>query len=265
MPAALILDDDHEMMVVSSSPLSKQEVNKTTNMQSPLLSFSTASIPSDSEYLSDDSDMSEVDESTFFAQEQHNIITDPQHFILHAALEILNSPSAEAQDLLAVMRALPFEPHIQSIACEKLWVQSFDDDQALRLAQAEGGIPLVLDAMARFPHQVHLQHCAGEVLQNIASLGDAWFAHEICQRGGVTLLVHAMRNHPEHCGLQLCGCVTLASLAEADPNNRDHIRQVGGLDAVLYAKWNHKDQKAISVGAQQALEASGHEDDNSEV
>lgn len=268
MPAALILDDSSYREMLSLARVGGEPNVHLNNHGDPISSpagdnmtceqlSSRASTPP---FVVPDCDM-EITDTTSASN-----VTTNTHQALHllsAALDILNAPSAEILDFLAVLRALPYEPDIQRMACERLWVESFEDDEALRLAQ-EGGIALVTTAMARFPHDVRLQHCAAEVLQNIAALEDEWYAHELCERGAVELLIGAMKNHNKHYSLQLCGCTTMASLAEVSVAHQDYIRRVGGVEAIRQAQWFHGTHPAVVEGARQALEALGcnQEDDD---
>lgn len=282
MPAALILDDDNNqgmLSLASAAPTAQAAGNKPPNLQyggditcehsSSRSAAFVVPMASDDQDLSTssssantdepDCDVSQVGEDPKSTRAQHVETSS----LVHAALDILNCTSSETLDLLAVMRALPCEPRIQSMACERLWVQSFEDEEALRLVE-EGGVAMVVNAMARFPLHAHLQHCAGEILQNVAALEEEkWHKHEICARGGVTLLVQAMKIHSRNHSIQLCGCITMANLAESNTRNQEHIRQVGGVEAVLQARWYHGNYLTVAEGARQALEALGYDDPES--
>ena len=52
----------------------------------------------------------------------------------------------------------------------------------------------------------------------------------------------------------------MTSLAESHENNRNHIRQVGGVEAILQAKWNHGKHQSVALAVRQALEALGYDD-----
>jgi hypothetical protein len=105
------------------------------------------------------------------------------------ASNVLDSEDADIIDILTVMRQLPSDDRVQSKACERLWILTWDDECALAIGRV-GGIPLVLQAMRRFPEHSHLQQCGCETLHNLAI--HSYNCMEICQGGGVSLLVKAM-------------------------------------------------------------------------
>jgi hypothetical protein len=227
----------------------------------------------DDDIIEDDAMVDDDDKKAGFvvttsAMRQTASVQQQQHHqaSLMKALFILSHASVDVRDILAVMRAMPWEANVQCFACEKLWVASWDDDTAVQLV-AQGGIQLVLEAMSRFPASERLQQCACETLQNVAALDkeesdlEQSPQAEICQRGGTGLLVQAMLNHIHNHSLQLCGCTTLTSLAADHPENHSIIRAEGAVDAILQALRCHgSHQASVADGARQALGALGVRD-----
>lgn len=184
----------------------------------------------------------------------------PRLAIIHQeALHILLSPSAEIDDIMAAMKALPNNAEIQALACEKLWVQSWDEENAEELGRTDG-IPLVLQAMMRFPSHARLQAGACETLQNVAAANE-WNCRAIWQNGGVHLLVHAMMHFPHSAKLQFSGCTTLTSLVTAsqDTTSRDFILHAGALTAIMQALQRYRDTESVATAAYEALEALGYD------
>jgi hypothetical protein len=252
------------------------------------MSYDDSEYEDDEEYWSDSQDDADIEDGAMVGDDDNNkkagfIVTSPamkqtasaqqqqqqqqqQQASLMKALFILSHAAVDVLDILAVMRAMPWEANVQCLACEKLWVASWDDDTAVQLV-AQGGIQLVLEAMSRFPAYERLQQCACETLQNVAAVDEEESdlerspQAEICQGGGVGLLVQAMMNHSHSHSLQLCGCTTLTSLAADHPENHSIIRAQGAVDAILQALRCHgSHQASVAEGARQALGALGVRD-----
>lgn len=171
------------------------------------------------------------------------------------ALRNIASESAEAVDILSAMRRGFQDEIVQVRGCEKLWVLSWDDETAAAIGRV-GGIPIVLEAMVRFPNNAHLQQCACETLQNLAA--DEYNSAVICDLGGVRVVVDVMARHFHIAGIQQSCCNALANLASS-PVHRDHIIQAGGGLAVISAAQRFADEESVLGGAYEALRALGCE------
>ncbi|CAB9521933.1 expressed unknown protein [Seminavis robusta] len=277
MPVALILDisnsydddDEAEMMLMMAPPttLPKDDLPGAQMVPCAVVNHKeitkTSSVSVDDGYTDDDN--SEYDDWSYdsgadndgMLLDENDTHATPAVYAQQqpptaTAYEILTNPSVEIHDILAVMRALPMDPHLQCLALEKLWVLCYEDADAEELVHLQG-IQLVLEAMSRFPRYERLQQCACETLQNVAALEPlpgGTVQQEICQRGGVGLMVQAMRHHAS---LQLCVCTTLISLAMDQPENHAIIREEGAVDAMVQALQHPN----AAWGARQALEALG--------
>jgi hypothetical protein len=294
MPVALILDDesvDYSGVMSQPTTLYHGEIptfvhchnqqSTSHHLQSPYscmvpMLYDDSEHEDEKEYWSDSLDDS--DDVAMLDDEDHKAgfslrsptITQTataqrhqQQALLMKALLILSDISVDVQHILAVMRAMPWEPKVQCLACEKLWIASWEDDTAVQMVE-QGAIQLVLEAMSRFPRHARLQQCACGTLQNVAAIDDEVSGSEqspqaeICQRGGVGLIVQAMLNHLYNESLQLCGCITLTSLAVDHPKNHSIIRGEGAVDAILRAlRCRCSHQATVAAAARQALMALG--------
>ncbi len=171
------------------------------------------------------------------------------------ALRHIDSESAEAVDILSAMRRGCHDEIVQVRGCEKLWVLSWDDETAAAIGRV-GGIPIVLEAMVRFPNNAHLQQCACETLQNLAA--DEYNSDVICDIGGVRVVVEVMARHFDIAGIQQCCCNALANIASS-PMHRNVIIQAGGGLAVISAAQRFAEEESVLEGAYEALRALGCE------
>jgi hypothetical protein len=171
---------------------------------------------------------------------------DPRVRIAIRALE-----RADICDILHVMKRLPHIGALQTLGCEKLWILSWDDENATSIGSV-GGISLIVQAMVRFPHNDRLQQCACEALQNLA-------AHEanrckIAESGGIFMIVQAMVRHSRSAQIQQCACTALASLAHNYPHE---ICRVGGLHAVVVAARHFNQTSGVVRAAYEAVQSMG--------
>lgn len=173
-------------------------------------------------------------------------LDDPSVRIAMKAME-----EADICDVLHVMKCVPHIGSLQALACEKLWVLTWDDDNATSIGRV-GGVALIVQAMERFPHNARLQQCACEALQNLA-------AHEgnrceIVESGGVALIVRAMMCHSKSAEIQKCACSALANLACEYPHD---VSRVGGLHAVVHAARRFNQETRVVRAAYDAVQCMG--------
>jgi hypothetical protein len=184
---------------------------------------------------------------------------------LHTVLASLHSHtsqrSLDLMDVFTAMKLLPHDARVQTQACERLWIFSWEEDTAAAIGRV-GGIALLLQAMARFPWNAHLQWCAGEALQNLVWRNDA-NAYEVCERGGVALLLQAMMRHGDHVGMQQCGCTALANLA-ASPTGaiRAHLVASGCVYVLVRAWQRCATTEGVVQAAREALHLLGYDSSN---
>jgi hypothetical protein len=171
---------------------------------------------------------------------------DPRVQIAIKALE-----RADVCEVLHVMKCLPHIGALQALGCEKLWILSWDDENATAIGSI-GGISLIVQAMVRFPLNDRLQQCACEALQNLA-------AHEanrskIAESGGIFMIVQAMVRHSRSAEIQQCACTALASLAHNYPHEICHV---GGLHAVVVAARHFNQKPGVVRAAYEAVQSMG--------
>jgi hypothetical protein len=171
------------------------------------------------------------------------------------ALLQFDNEACDLLDILTAMRRFPNERRIQERGCEKLWIQSWDDENSSAIGRV-GGIHILLNAMANFSQSQRLQQSGCEALQNLA-LND-FNRDAIVENGGIRVIVNAMTNHREVVGVQQCGCTALANLA-ASPDNHLDIANAGGLHAIMNAAQNNQDEESVLRAAYQALRAMGYD------
>jgi hypothetical protein len=186
-------------------------------------------------------------------QHQHqNYHEDP---VLRHALSVLYRTHFEIADILHVMKTLAHDDLIQEKACERLWILSWDEDNAAAIGRV-GGIHVILQAMSSFPMNARLQLCAGESLQNLA-LHNEYNCYEICEQGGVSLIVQAMMRHGENAGIQQCGCTALGNIARSNVVYHAHIMSSGSLIAIMRAAKSLSHVESVVRAAKDALQALG--------
>jgi hypothetical protein len=180
--------------------------------------------------------------------------TDPS---VQSALTLLQGYTFDIVDIISAMKQFSHDRVVQERGCERLWVLSWEDENSAAIGRV-GGIPVILDAMARFPMNAHLQQCACECLQNLAHVND-YNRREICDWNGVQLIVQAMMRHMDCAGIQQCGCTALASIAAG---SQDLIREImgsGGFHAILIAAQHFADEESVLRAAYDGLTAMGYD------
>mmetsp|Transcript_7519 Transcript_7519/g.10795 ORF Transcript_7519/g.10795 Transcript_7519/m.10795 type:complete len:459 (-) Transcript_7519:168-1544(-) len=167
----------------------------------------------------------------------------------------LSTEATDLCDVLAAMRRYPNDPRIQAKGCEKLWIQSWDDENSSAIGRV-GGIPTILDAMRTFHGVIQLQQCGCEALQNLAN--NDYNRDVICENGGLAVICRAMDAHIEVVGVQQAGCTALANLA-ADTDHHLDIANAGGLHLIIKAAQHYSDEETVMRAAYQALRAMGYD------
>jgi hypothetical protein len=181
-------------------------------------------------------------------------ISDP---LVVEALAILHNASFDIFDILAAMNRVPHNLVVQERGCERLWILSWEEENACAIGRV-GGISILCNAMARFPAAAHLQQCAVESLCNLA-LND-YNRNEICELSGVHLIVQAMTWHPSAAGIQQCGCTALASIASSSNSSfKQVVEQVGGVNAVMAVACNFCDEESVIQAVYDAFTAMGYD------
>jgi len=175
--------------------------------------------------------------------------TGPDDVVRAQTLSVLQG-AYDIVHILGAMSRLPHDASVQELGCERLWILSWEEDNAAAIGRV-GGIPILLQAMATFPDQARIQQCSLESLQNL-SLNEA-NGREICESAGIERIVAAMQRHPWP-GIQQCGCNALASLATSK-FHQWMIQQAGGVDVILQATL--ADEESVVEAANAALAALG--------
>jgi len=181
---------------------------------------------------------------------------DPVDPGVRRALCVLQKKSIETVDILYIMKRIPYDAVVQERACERLWILSWEDDNAVCIGRV-GGIPLLLTAMARFPHNGHLIQCACETLQNLCAVND-FNRHEVAELGGVALIVQGMMRHEKVAGIQLCSCGALANVvASRSKYLLKVLLESGALDAVMSAAVQFSTEESVLRAAYDVFAAMG--------
>jgi hypothetical protein len=170
-------------------------------------------------------------------------------------LRNFDNESCDLLEILSAMRRYPNERRIQEKGCEKLWIQSWDDENSAAIGRV-GGISTLLHAMAAYPRSQRLQQSGCEALQNLAL--NEYNREAIKEHGGINIVVQAMNNHPDVVGVQQCGCTALANMA-ASAENHLEIANVGGLHAIMNAAQRNQEEESVLRAAYQALRAMGYD------
>lgn len=172
---------------------------------------------------------------------------------IQEALATFDSETADICDIIDAMRRYPNEPRIQEKGCEKLWIQSWEDENSVAIGRV-GGITTILDAM-RGSRSQHLHQCGCEALQNLSQ--KEYNRKVIAKNGGISVIIRAMNKHWTVGGVQQCGCNTLSNLAANSDVNKATIRESGGLQAIANTAKNFKHEETVLKAANQALSVMG--------
>lgn len=189
------------------------------------------------------------------AAESATLVSTSSNPAVEDALHTFDNEGCDLLEILSAMRRFPNERRIQEKGCEKLWIQSWDDENSAAIGRV-GGISTLLHAMAAFPGSQRLQQSGCEALQNLA-LND-FNRDAIKEHGGINIIVQAMNNHPDVVGVQQCGCTALANLAASADNHLD-IANAGGLHAIMNAAQRNQDEETVLRAAYSALRAMGYD------
>lgn len=174
------------------------------------------------------------------------------------ALSAVEGSCFDIVDILSAMRQFPTHRRIQELGCERLWILSWEDDNAMAIGHV-GGVSTLTVAMRAFPESANLQQCACECLQNLA-LQEA-NCREICEfSDAVLLIVEAMLQHPKVASLQHCGANALCSLAHVfDGAYRTVLEESGAVHALLMATQNIHDPNLVHA-VTDSLQALGYDE-----
>lgn len=124
------------------------------------------------------------------------------------AIARFETENADLCDILATMRRFPRSVRVQELGCEKLWIQSWDDENSSAIGRV-GGIPTIIDSMRTHAGSAHLQQCGCEALQNLAL--NNYNREVIAEQGGIIAVIDAMGRHWDVAGVQQCESTALIS------------------------------------------------------
>ena len=125
---------------------------------------------------------------------------------IEEAIARFETENADLCDILAAMRRFRRSVRVQELGCEKLWIQSWDDENSSAIGRV-GGIPTIIDSMRTHAGSAHLQQCGCEALQNLA-LND-YNREVIAEQGGIIAVIDAMGRHWDVAGVQQCESAAL--------------------------------------------------------
>jgi len=175
--------------------------------------------------------------------------------IVEETLQTMQDESCDLLEILTAMRRFSNERRIQEKGLEKLWIQSWDDDNSIAIGRV-GGIGTILHAMNAYTNVPKLQQYGCEALQNLA-LND-YNRDFMAENGGIVSVVKAMDTHRDVVGVQKAGCTALANLAASRDHHMD-IANAGGLYAIVHAAQTYSDEEDVLRAAYQALRAMGYD------
>ena len=90
-----------------------------------------------------------------------------EQLAIEDALTRFETEDVDLLDILSSMRRFPRSVRVQELGCEKLWIQSWEDENSSAIGRV-GGIPTIIDSMRTHANSAHLQQCGCEALQNLA-------------------------------------------------------------------------------------------------
>eukprot|EP00541_Cyclophora_tenuis_P011309 CAMPEP_0116555690 /NCGR_PEP_ID=MMETSP0397-20121206/8285_1 /TAXON_ID=216820 /ORGANISM="Cyclophora tenuis, Strain ECT3854" /LENGTH=378 /DNA_ID=CAMNT_0004080985 /DNA_START=315 /DNA_END=1451 /DNA_ORIENTATION=+ len=236
-------------------PLSQSHLHTMDNVFRSIRSLNTVSTTGSYSNSNSNSRPDFVGSNASTAERSNASTVSNSNTAVDDALAHFENESCDLLDILTAMRRFPRERRVQERGCEKLWIQSWDDENSSAIGRV-GGIPTLLGAMSSFPMSQRLQQSGCEALQNLA-LND-FNNSVIVENGGINIIVQAMNNHPDVVGVQQCGCTALANLA-ASPDNHLDIANAGGLHAIMNAAQRNQEEESVLRAAYQALRAMGYD------
>jgi len=180
-------------------------------------------------------------------------LIDPCDATVLNALHSLIDGNNDIVDILFAMKRVPHDPVLQERGCERLWILSWEDENAISIGRV-GGISIILSAMAQFPANSYLQQCGCESIQNLAL--NEYNRREIAELGGLDLIVQCMISHSKSAGVQQSGCTALASMAATQEFCED-ITTAGGPSALLLAARHFAEDEVVLRCVQDACQALG--------
>ena len=163
--------------------------------------------------------------------------------------------SADLCDIIATMRQYPQSSPIQTAGCEKLWIQSWEDENSSAIGRV-GGIPTIVDAMRHHPCSLQLQQCGARALQNLSI--NEYNREIVAECGGAASVVKSMLMHWDDLSIQQCGCTALGNIAADSVDNRATVAECGGLHAILVAVETFPQEETVLRSAYQALRVLGY-------
>jgi len=175
--------------------------------------------------------------------------------VVEETLQRMQHESCDLLELLTAMRRFPNDRRIQEKGLEKLWIQSWDDDNSIAIGRV-GGIATILHAITTYSNIPQLQQYGCEALQNLAL--NEYNRDLMCEHGGIAAVVQAMNSHRDVVGVQQAGCTALANLA-ASREHHVNIANAGGLHAIVHAAQTYSDEEHVLRAAYQALRAMGYD------
>eukprot|EP00980_Cylindrotheca_fusiformis_P009168 scaffold1996_cov127-Cylindrotheca_fusiformis.AAC.5 len=103
----------------------------------------------------------------------------------HSQYSGANYEASEIPSFLWLLQNSSDNEISQFIGCRALWILSWDDEYSSFIGR-NGGIPLILSAMIKFPENASIQLCACGALENLACDSDN--SSQILKSNGIWLL-----------------------------------------------------------------------------
>lgn len=200
---------------------------------------------------------SKLDADPYPYHPEHCLPSEAQRVYIDKTLLHIQSGNADACDVISSVRRFPRSLAVQSVAFERLKKLSSDKESAYAIGRV-GGVVSTVAAMNNFPHDVALQRCCADVLDNLAT-DDEGNAASIDDAGGVSAVVSAMERHSNDAPLLRSCCSALASLARGSTENRiGMIAKGGGVQVLMAAVEKFPNDEAILRAAFHCLRELGY-------
>ena len=160
--------------------------------------------------------------------------------------------------VIQAMRRFPKSGTVQKLGCTILVDQSSHSDDNKRGMVHIGGLPVLVSAMNRFPHDRDIQCYAWAVLQNLAVLTET---RDALGDGEVQPIVAAMNAHREDEHLQDLCCTFFRHLAKENEQGKQLLLQNGGWFALAKCVDAHKGNAKLKGKAWTTMEMLFKEQD----
>jgi hypothetical protein len=181
--------------------------------------------------------------------------------LLEAACSALLNISSDAEDeviagsnivetVMAAMQSQVLSPRLQEKGLGVLQNISMRSKDAKRAIADAGGIGAVALTINEFMGSPGVIERAFTTMWSLAVLEDNQV--RIADERGISLVVNGMMANIAHEKVQQQGCGCLCTLS-SNSRNKTLIRELGGVDSIVYAMWAHYNSDSLLIEACRAL------------